>query len=54
MKRELYIEPKPHFGFRVLNKRGEAELGTYHIADFSWKEDAEFFINMQKEAGKSQ
>lgn len=52
-KRELYIEDKPHFGFRVLNKAGDAELGNYHIADFSWKEDAEFFVKMQEAAGKT-
>lgn len=51
VKRVLYIEDKPHFGVRVLNAAGDAELGTYHIADFSWRADAEFFCKMQEASG---
>ncbi len=42
---KLKIVPKPHFGFRVINEHGEAELGTYHIADFAWETHANFFVN---------
>lgn len=52
-KRKLKIIEKPHFGVRVINEAGEAELGSYHIADFSWREDAEFFIKAQQLAGVS-
>lgn len=52
--RKLKIEKKEHFGFRVINMRGEAELGDYHIADFSWEADAEFFIKAQQLAGKAE
>lgn len=44
-KRKLRIEPRPHFGFRVTNENGEAELGTWHIADFAWEEDAKLFVD---------
>jgi hypothetical protein len=42
---KLEIIKKPHFGFRVVDQDGEAELGSYHIADFAWEEHAEFFVN---------
>lgn len=45
MNYKLKIITKPHFGFRVINENGEAELGTWHVADFAWEEDAEFFVN---------
>lgn len=45
---KLKIEPKKHFGFRVINLDGEAELGNYHIADFAWKEHAEFFVKIME------
>lgn len=51
--RELIIIDKPHFGVRVVNTAGDAELGNYHIADFSWRSDAEFFIQQQKLSGKA-
>lgn len=51
--RKLKIIAKPHFGYRVVNTDGDAELGNYHIADFSWEEDALFFIQAQKLAGES-
>lgn len=51
-KRKLRIIPKEHFGFRVVNDNGDAELGSYHIADFSWLCDAEFFIKAQQLAGE--
>lgn len=41
---KLEIIQKSRFGFRVVDNDGEAELGSYHIADFSWKEHAEFFL----------
>ena len=47
-KRKLEIIDKPHFGVRVINVHGEAELGNYHIADFTWRSDAEAFVKMQE------
>lgn len=44
MAYKLRIIEKPHFGFRVVNDGGDAELGNYHLADFMWKEHAELFI----------
>lgn len=43
-KRLLEIIDKPHFGVRVVNPSGDAELGNWHIADFSWREHAELFV----------
>lgn len=44
-KYRLKIIDKPEFGYRVINEAGEAELGNWHIADFAWKEHAEFFVS---------
>ena len=41
---ELEIIKKKNFGYRVVNTKGDAELGNWHIADFAWKEHAEFFV----------
>lgn len=41
---KLKIEPRKHFGFRVINLDGGAELGNWHIADFAWETHAEFFV----------
>lgn len=40
----LKIEDKEHFGCRVIDQDGDAELGNWHIADFAWREHAEFFV----------
>lgn len=42
---KLKIIPKPHFGFRVIDENGEAELGTWHVADFAWEQHAKFFVH---------
>lgn len=52
--RKLKIVNKEHFGVRVINENGDAELGNWHIADFSWREDAEFFVQAQIMAGKTE
>lgn len=44
-KMKLRIEPKKHFGFRVINDNGDAELGNWHIADFCWESHAKFFVD---------
>lgn len=52
MKYNLKIIDRPHNGVRVLNIEGDAELGNWHIADFAWREHAQFFIdswNLHKE-----
>lgn len=41
---KLAILDKPHFGFRVVDQAGDAELGNWHLADFAWREHAEFFV----------
>jgi len=43
-KYKLEIHPKKHFGYRVVNTKGDAELGDWHIADFAWLPHAEFFV----------
>lgn len=50
---KLEIRPKKHFGFRVINLDGEAELGNWHIADFAWEEHAKFFVAMMQSVPKS-
>lgn len=42
---KLEIMKKPHFGYRVVDQSGEAELGTWHVADFAWEQHAKFFVN---------
>lgn len=44
-KYKLRIEDKGHHGCRVLNTNGDAEMGNWHIADFAWREHAEFFVD---------
>lgn len=48
MYKKLKIMPREHFGFRVINPDGDAELGNWLVADFAWKEDAEFFVSCTK------
>lgn len=50
---KLRIEPKKHFGFRVINENGDAELGNWHIADFSWETHAKFFVEAMHNAQKA-
>ena len=52
-KYRLKIIEKPYIGCRVVNENGDAELGNWHIADFAWREHAEFFIKaMELSMGK--
>lgn len=43
-KYQLEIQARRHFGYRVINLKGDAELGDWHIADFAWLPHAEFFV----------
>jgi hypothetical protein len=51
MKTKLVIKHKDRGRnkvYKVYNENGEPELGTYYIAEFEYKKDAEFYIKAVK------
>lgn len=40
---DIEVQKKEHFGYRVINKNGDAELGNWLLGEFAWKYHADIF-----------